>query len=696
MKADGTILIDTKIVDGGMEKGFEMLKDEMSSVGITAKEVGKQIELSFSKMDVSKPIANAVARVQKLEKQLEQTNLDYGAAIEDRNVKSVQKNAAKRISVYDRLEEAREKLSLELAYAVQKEAAAEEKAAQQAMRAAEKKAAAEEKEAQQAIRAAEKEAAAKQRIAEKEFRELTKPARRFGTRFREIVSGALFFNALSSGLRNLTSYFGSAMMANQEYANSLASLRGSLATAFQPIYESILPAIITLINWLNVAAQVIGRFFAAITGKNYSQMQKNAKALNKQAGAIGGVGDAAEEAAKQLAGFDEINRLESVKNASSGGGSAGGGSAPDFEGIEIPSEWEKEIESLALRIKDIFFKWENLTPEDIAQKLITALGVVAGGLIGFALGGPGGALIGMAIGAGIGVAISGIIFDGDGKLSGEELLSALTTALFSIGGGLIGFAVGGPAGAAVGMIIGAGLGVKLSQIMFDGDGKLSSEEIIKALLAGISALAGGIIGFALGGPGGAVLGAVVGLGLGFSIQAIDFDGVENAIKEMLESVRNYFSTTFSDGFLNGVGIMLNDAMDWMSEMFWSFVDSIVREWNSIWSGINQYQTSGTISPQTYSNSPAIASYARTPEIPALARGAVLPANKPFLAMVGDQTNGTNVEAPLETIKQALSEVMAQQGWDVNVEFRGELAALARILAPVITKEQRGATRARGT
>ena len=49
------------------------------------------------------------------------------------------------------------------------------------------------------------------------------------------------------------------------------------------------------------------------------------------------------------------------------------------------------------------------------------------------------------------------------------------------------------------------------------------------------------------------------------------------------------------------------------------------------------------------------------QIPALARGAVLPANKPFLAMVGDQKRGTNVEAPLDTIKQALAEVLAQVG-----------------------------------
>ena len=46
-----------------------------------------------------------------------------------------------------------------------------------------------------------------------------------------------------------------------------------------------------------------------------------------------------------------------------------------------------------------------------------------------------------------------------------------------------------------------------------------------------------------------------------------------------------------------------------------------------------------------------------PQIPYLAQGAVLPANKPFLAMVGDQKHGTNVEAPLATIQEAVALVM---------------------------------------
>ncbi len=49
-----------------------------------------------------------------------------------------------------------------------------------------------------------------------------------------------------------------------------------------------------------------------------------------------------------------------------------------------------------------------------------------------------------------------------------------------------------------------------------------------------------------------------------------------------------------------------------------------------------------------------------PQIPYLAKGAVLPANRPFLAMVGDQRHGTNIEAPLSTIQEAVAGVLGQQ------------------------------------
>lgn len=62
-----------------------------------------------------------------------------------------------------------------------------------------------------------------------------------------------------------------------------------------------------------------------------------------------------------------------------------------------------------------------------------------------------------------------------------------------------------------------------------------------------------------------------------------------------------------------------------------------------------------------------------PQIPYLAKGAVLPANQPFLAVVGDQCHGTNVEAPLATIQEAVALVMSDQlsalqaGFDATVQ-----------------------------
>ena len=68
-------------------------------------------------------------------------------------------------------------------------------------------------------------------------------------------------------------------------------------------------------------------------------------------------------------------------------------------------------------------------------------------------------------------------------------------------------------------------------------------------------------------------------------------------------------------------------------------------------------------------------------------------------MLGDQRNGTNVEAPLSTIQEALANVMAEYGGgDVTINFTGDLAQLGRVLKPVIDREnqRRGKTLAKGT
>ena len=72
-----------------------------------------------------------------------------------------------------------------------------------------------------------------------------------------------------------------------------------------------------------------------------------------------------------------------------------------------------------------------------------------------------------------------------------------------------------------------------------------------------------------------------------------------------------------------------------------------------------------------------------PQIPYLAKGAVLPAGKPFLAMVGDQHHGTNIEAPLSTIQEAVALVMEDQTEAILQGFTASVQVQREILQAVL-------------
>ena len=687
MKADGSIIIDTQILDGGMEKGFELIKDEMASVGITAKKVGEQVSLSFSTMDVSKPIANAVNRVEQLEQKLATVTSDFEAAIAEGDDKSAERLAEKRIAVYDQLSAAREKLSVELAHAVNKEAAAEEKASQRA------------------IKAEQQETKAKQREFEKQVKNATKPMRRFGNRLTEILSGALMFNLISSGMRELTSYFGAALKTNEQYNKSLSQLKGAFLTAFQPIYEYVVPAIVYLMQLLTAAAQAIGQFFAAITGQSYKDMQKNAEAMYKQANGIGAVGAAAKEAKKQLMGFDELNKLNSQDTDS--GGPASSAQQPtfgDFDDTLVKGKLD-DILRVVGAIAAALLTWK------ISSLFMTSLGSAAG--------------MAMTVGGAVMYATSWADAFANGIDWGN--LSGMLLGMLAIAGGLA--LVFGPVGAAVGLLV-TSIGLVVLAIKeWIETGELS-DEACAALVLGIVGI-GAAISILIGGPIPLLIAAIVAF-----VLAAKEKGDE--IKQIFAKVVQWFKDTFLKdwtevfgpglgGELNSFFLMCADILDGLEQLFGGLIDFIQNafagNWDAAWEGLATAAKgavnvlisiiNGMIRTVTTGinalfkllsfsielpNGESIGwnlPQFQAPQIPYLAQGAVLPPNKPFLAMVGDQKHGTNIEAPLETIEQALRNVMMEQGMDVNIEFRGELAALARILTPVITKEQRRNSRSGG-
>lgn len=83
-----------------------------------------------------------------------------------------------------------------------------------------------------------------------------------------------------------------------------------------------------------------------------------------------------------------------------------------------------------------------------------------------------------------------------------------------------------------------------------------------------------------------------------------------------------------------------------------------------------YQSSGGGRDMSSSN-PSNYSVQRN-AVPYLAKGAVIPPNAPFMAVLGDQRRGTNVEAPLSTIQEAVGLVMQDQ---VDSMMRGFEALL---------------------
>lgn len=132
-----------------------------------------------------------------------------------------------------------------------------------------------------------------------------------------------------------------------------------------------------------------------------------------------------------------------------------------------------------------------------------------------------------------------------------------------------------------------------------------------------------------------------------AVAAANKDAILNWIKDAWKGIKHFFSHTvlgFLKDFVNG---MIQGAED--------FLNFITSGFRALWDGI-AWLIEGAAGLIGFD-----IEIGRIPEIklPRLATGAVIPANHEFLAVLGDQKHGTNIEAPLDTIKQALFEVMAE-------------------------------------
>lgn len=145
-----------------------------------------------------------------------------------------------------------------------------------------------------------------------------------GQRIRRVF----VYSTIISFFRALKTEIGSFMTANTELMNSLAQAKGAWITAFMPIYNTVIPIIISLVNWLTVLGQKIALLTHRIFGGSIGASKAQAKALKELGGAAGG---AAAEFKPIIAAFDELNRLE---EPDAGGGGAGSDFDFGFEDID--------------------------------------------------------------------------------------------------------------------------------------------------------------------------------------------------------------------------------------------------------------------------------------------------------------------------------------------------------------------------
>ena len=197
-------------------------------------------------------------------------------------------------------------------------------------------------------------------------------------------------------------------------------------------------------------------------------------------------------------------------------------------------------------------------------------------------------------------------------------------------------------------------------------------------------------------PGGALLLAAIALG-GFVLIFGDTEAAIESLEKMLDGFNKFLTGVFTGDLelaLEGIEQVFQGFFDFVEQIFiaidnfFVFLLERIKEVEEKLLGIEldsdykeqygyKYGSSAGIPNNNVNNWRT--SSETSNDIPALASGAVLPPNKPFYAMLGDQKNGTNLEAPASLIEDIMRKVMSEQQFNFNVIPRGSLGALIRLL-----------------
>ena len=477
------------------------------------------------------------------------------------------------------------------------------------------------------------------------FSGIAKTAGKFAKRIQTMFLKVFLFSVILKGLRELKELIGNAVANNDEASQALARLKGAFLTMIQPIIDAVVPALTWLMNVLTKVMVVLGRFTSFLFGQSYAQSKKNAKALHGEADGIEDVGKAAKNANGYLAGFDELNTMNDTSSE---------GTAPawDFDdSLKDFGVYEEGVAEVADGVETIFEGMGKVVDGVLNGDIDLAFEGLHDVVDGI-----GGTLHGLAdmVVAFFDQITGGQFSEYFGKF--KEHLHGWIDGLVEFGHGILDVIKGILTGD-IDLIL-SGISGIFSGLahMFEAKWHLIldiAQGVIFAFLDWIDEVTGG---------------AVHDIIAGVEMFLTDFfriahevlhEVVEDVIK-IFNGIIEFLAGAFSGdwdrawagladtgkGFLNGI-----------IAIFEGFLNLIIAGINTIGSMLGEFKIDVPEWVPKFGGESWTFGIPKLSEVklPRLASGAVIPPNREFAAVLGDQQSGYNVEAPEDLIRAIVRE-----------------------------------------
>lgn len=570
---------------------------------------------------------------------------------------------------------------------------------------------------------------------------------KIANRLKLLARRVLVFSVLLSALRKVRGWMGEVVKSNSEASAALARLKGALLTLAQPLVNVIIPAFTAFVNVLTKVVSVLAAVVSSVFGTTAKQSAEAAKNLYDEQKALKATGSAAKKAAGQLASFDEINRLTS--NDSGGGSSSG--ISPDFSELEKGIDLTGKIGEITAFVSASLLALGAILTFSGAN-IPLGLGLMAAGAVGLAAvakenwdyissqlmahmndilgdimaGGGILAVIGLVllftghVGIGLALFLAGAAafataasfqwggIEQDIKTVIGKITLILGGALLVLGAVLTFTGVNLPLGIA---LMAAGAAGLITSAVLNWD-KITGT--LKPVISKIMTAVGGsllVLGaiFAFSGiniPLGIAMLLAGGASL-ISVGALNWNAILDKFKEIWKGIKNWWNTDVAEFFTAEYWKnVMKKIGNGIVSVFYGAVNVVIRGINWLISKLN------TISFAVPEWVPLIGgkkfgfniSKVKEIAIPRLAAGAVIPPNREFMAVLGDQKSGRNLEAPESLIRQIVREESGGGSGDVSGILYAILEAIRegkvlscddKTLAAVVGRAQARQMRAKG-